>query len=144
MTHCAECKKWTTKHVVRYGDGSEIAVFEAPVARGMCSHLAQATSENFGCIFFEAGDSHVVVVAEKKGAPWQHSHAGPCLDCKGAGSSPEAGAGCYRCVGTGKVRYYDDGYIGEERTRKHPMEVEHPTKDNPSYHVVQPRKPDVL
>ena len=46
---------------------------------------------------------------------------GPCPDCT---DSPgcQNGRGCHRCAGTGNVRFYDDGYIGEERTRLHPKE----------------------
>lgn len=28
-----------------------------------------------------------------------------------------------RCCGTGTVLYYDDGYVGDNRTKKHPKEV---------------------
>jgi len=130
MTHCADCKNWTTRIVTRYTDGSEIIHYEGATEEmpylGRCSALDDLeTKWTFGCNEFTEGSDHTKVLKTKEGSPWQHSHAGPCPDCKGAGSSEDAGAGCYRCVGTGKVRYYDDGFIGEERTRKHPKELEH-------------------
>lgn len=144
MTQCTNCKFWTTRNVTQYTDGSVVVNFESPDGRGVCSVLGQLTDHDFGCNKFVTGTEHEFVSEVKEGAPWQHSHAGPCPDCSGAGSSEGVGAGCRRCVGTGKVRHYDDGHVGEERTRKHPMELDQPVEENPSYHVVQPRKPDVL
>ena len=119
--HCADCKHWITGQSTTYGDGSVVSNFKSPDGKGQCQQLKQETDASFGCIHFEPGTQHVIT-QRKNGAPWQHSHAGPCPDCRGVGSSSDAS--CYRCAGTGLVRHYDDGYIGEERTRLHPKEKE--------------------
>ncbi len=125
---CDGCKNWTTARVTRYGDGSEVCNWKAPAGKGRCSVLDIDTPEAFGCTSHAPLDAvgaltlpafHHIQSNWKNGAPWQHHVVGPCPDCRGLGSNSGV---CYRCAGTGKVRYYDDGYIGEEQTRLHPKE----------------------
>lgn len=128
---CDGCRLWTTERVTDYADGSRISNWRAPDGQGQCGHLKILTAADFGCNKFEewapgalvpAGRAHVAR-DWKNGAPWMHWVMGPCADCKG---NPGGGGGvCRRCAGTGKVRYYDDGFIGEEQTRLHPREKEH-------------------
>jgi predicted amidophosphoribosyltransferase len=47
---------------------------------------------------------------------------GPCPNCTGKGNQGDGA--CDRCTGTGNVRYYEDGFVGEERSRMHPKEKE--------------------
>lgn len=117
---CAGCANWITKRETVYEDGSRIVTYAAPdETAARCELLKIDTASNFGCNSFAPGEH--TVVTEKTGAPWQHWKMGPCPNCQGAGSS---GGACHRCAGTGNVRFYDDGYIGEEQTRKHPKEAE--------------------
>lgn len=115
--NCGGCKLWVTKRFRVYDDGQEIAFFQASPGKGFCEYLANETSPDFGCLKFEAGQDHVEII-HISGLAWQHFKMGPCPDC-----AVDA-AGCYRCAGTKLVRYYDDGYVGEERTRLHPIEAE--------------------
>lgn len=114
---CSGCKNWLLSRENHYEDGSVITTYKAPDGKGNCLVLKVDTDPDFGCMAFASGD-HVQIV-NKSGAPWIHHYVGPCPDCSGRGSNEGA---CGRCAGTGKVRYYDDGYVGEERTREHPME----------------------
>lgn len=134
---CDACKNWTVRRTTRYGDGTEVTTWQAPEGKGRCSILGIDTPKEFGCTAFDGypvgsitvqGIRHVEQ-SWKNGAPWQHHVTGPCPDCKGKGS--DAGP-CNRCAGTGKVRYYDDGFIGEEQTRLHPKELE--TAEPPKCH----------
>jgi hypothetical protein len=121
LMRCADCASWITATKVVYdGDGSVIEIDRAPAGKGRCTCLGIDTAPGFACQSFSAGDVHEILT-HKPGAPWEHSHAGPCPDCRGAGSAHDTA--CRRCAGTGKVRHYDDGYIGEEQTRLHPMEL---------------------
>ena len=127
---CGDCNNWTVARVTKYGDGSEVVNWRAPEGEGGCSVLKTNTAADFGCTKFAPLATSAIVVPGsrhvvrdwKNGAPWQHHVVGPCPDCKGRGSD---GGPCHRCAGTGKVRYYDDGFIGEEQTRLHPKEREH-------------------
>ena len=119
--NCADCANWVTARITRYSDGSEVKTYEAPSGKGSCSALGIECPPDFGCNRFEAG-SDPVRISERDGAPWQHWVMGPCPDCTGNGNAGDGA--CYRCAGTSKVRYYEDGYIGEERTRLHPRERE--------------------
>jgi len=119
---CDGCKNWTLASQTIYEDGSRIETFRAPEGRGHCEVLKIDTTPDFGCTKHDPaqdGFSHVFV-SQKGGAPWQHWTMIPCPDCGGAGSSNDRPDD--RCVGTGKVRLYDDGFVGDERTRRHPKE----------------------
>lgn len=133
---CQGCARWITAEVTDYGNGERITNWAAPDGVGRCENFTQPdrpflTPPAFGCTEHKPGDVHVVR-HRKLGAPWQHSRAGPCPDCQGLGGAWTAsvvdgaptisGRGCNRCAGTGKVRHYDDGHVGEERTRLHPKE----------------------
>jgi hypothetical protein len=135
MTHCLDCKYWLKRRETQYQDGQTIVNYQSKQSdeHGLCRNTLQLeTFKNFGCINFEQGSpADQVEITFKNGAPWQHSVSGPCPNCKGAGSSagePDPTTGALgvgldnRCAGTGMVRYYDDGYIGEEQTRLHPVE----------------------
>jgi hypothetical protein len=120
---CDGCANWITLSKTLYESGDEVVHSRTELGKGLCKLLGIETAADFGCVKHEAGDDHVLIVARKSGAPWQHSVAGPCPDCAGKGNNGDSG--CHRCAGTGKVRYYEDGYVGEERTRLHPKEREH-------------------
>ena len=53
------------------------------------------------------------------------------------------GGVCGRCQGIGQVRFYDDGYVGEESTRRHPMEPPPPAA-TPSVLVPLPKSDGAL
>jgi|ERR1043166_3095243 DNA-directed RNA polymerase subunit RPC12/RpoP len=118
---CSDCKKWLKQKKNTYEDGSETTTFTSPADKGKCLELGIDTTPSFGCAAYEFSDWDHVERTQKRGAPWQHWAMIPCPDCRGNGSSGQA---CHRCAGTGLVRKYDDGYIGEERTRTHPKEIE--------------------
>lgn len=123
MNECQSCAHWTLARVTVYSDGSTVDTFRAPDGKGHCEELTIDTAPDFGCNKYEidGGSSHVITT-EKQGAPWQHWSMGNCPDCAGKGNAGDGA--CHRCAGTSKVRYYEDGYIGEERTRLHPKERE--------------------
>lgn len=119
---CRDCAHWTTRRETLYENGERIVTFEAPEGQGKCSVLSMITAPDFGCNKFmaaQASSSHVEI-SQKDGAPWQHWKMIPCPDCAGAGSSNDRPDD--RCAGTGQVRLYDDGHVGDERTRVHPRE----------------------
>lgn len=116
---CDGCARWITGRNTVYDDGSTVDNFNAPDGKGFCEKLLIETVPDFGCTAFSEGTAHIVV-SRKVGAPWQHWTMGPCPDCGGKGNAGDSG--CHRCTGTGKVRHYDDGHVGEERTRMHPKE----------------------
>lgn len=119
---CQGCAKWIMARVTAYEDGSTITTFKAPDGLGHCEALGIDTAPDFHCAKFEEagpGLSHAIVT-QKPGAPWQHWVMIACPDCGGKGSQNDRKDD--RCAGTGSVRKYDDGYIGDERTRRHPME----------------------
>jgi hypothetical protein len=117
--NCSSCGKWILQRKTVYEDGSEVVNYEATSGKGHCQVLSLDTPPDFGCLSFEAGDH--VVVTSKPGSPWHHWHHATCPDCAGRGSSVEDGV-CQRCVGTGRVRHYDDGHVGDEKTQCHPNE----------------------
>ncbi len=116
--NCSECKNWTLKRQRLYDSGATIAFFEAPEGYGTCEVLRVNTTPDFGCNKFEAGSEHVFT-ERVVGEPWTRWVMVACPDCP-----EQPGLNCKRCAGTGNVRKYDDGYVGEEQTRKHPREVE--------------------
>jgi predicted RNA-binding Zn-ribbon protein involved in translation (DUF1610 family) len=117
MSNCAGCKYWIIERGISYTDGTYIGTFQNPAGRGECQILTVQTAEDFGCNKFEAGTEHRIIT-RKIGAPHQHWVMIPCPDCEGKGD----GARGHRCAGTGLVRLYDDGYVGDEQTRLHPKE----------------------
>jgi hypothetical protein len=126
--NCSDCRHWLTASITRYSDGSEIDNYRASDGEGACGALSITTKSDFGCNKHEPalGFDHVITTL-KDGAPWQHWRMGPCPDCSGVGSQGGDSA-CYRCAGTSNVRFYEDGYVGEERTRLHPKEREQAPK----------------
>lgn len=121
---CADCRKWLTVRVTDYENGERIVNFQAPDGKGLCEVLKIDTPGDFGCNQFEAGAEHIEIMAKKTGSPWHHSTRITCPDCKGEGVvGPLKDASCERCCRTGTCLIYDDGYLGEERTRRHPKEA---------------------
>lgn len=115
---CEHCANWVLERRRRYcGDGTEQTYFTAPEGKGQCDYLKVDTPPLFHCAAFSEGCDHVKIDL-LEGAPWQHFVMGACPDCNGTGG----GGICLRCAGTSKVRFYADGHIGEERTRRHPKE----------------------
>jgi hypothetical protein len=110
--------------VTKYEDGSVVVNYESPPGKARCEVLGIETGTQFGCNSFEEGHDHIEIMATKTGSPWHHSHYEDCPDCKGRGIPQESEGSCARCCGTGHVLFYDDGYVGEERTRRHPNEGE--------------------
>lgn len=122
MSSCSDCRLWLTMRVTDYEDGTRIVNFECEPGKGQCEVLKIETLSDFGCNKFELGAEHIEIMAKKTGSPWHHSHYESCPDCKGRGIPLGHEAPCGRCCGTGKVLHYDDGFIGEEKTRRHPNE----------------------
>lgn len=130
---CENCTFWTQERRTGYGDGSLISTWKAPAGQGHCRELKQLFPADFGCAKFQEDTrpEHAIELSTKDGAPWQNWDMIDCPDCQGKGSTaspPDAngfvsGSACYQCVGTGKRRLYGDGYLGEERHRRHPIEA---------------------
>jgi hypothetical protein len=116
--YCKECRFWIVKRVTEYDNGAEIVNYSAPEGSGYCSQLNQEFVGDFGCLKFEAGEH--VETTKKTGMPWQHWVIVVCPKCKG--NPAEHGDRRCHCSGTGKVRLYDDGFVGEEQVRRHPAE----------------------
>ena len=119
---CSDCRLWLTMRVTDYEDGSRIIGLQSAEGHGQCQSLNIDTVADFGCNRFEEGHDHIEVMATKPGSPWHHSHYDTCPDCNGTGLINDSG--CRRCARTGRVLFYDDGYIGEEQTRRHPNEIQ--------------------
>ena len=127
-----------------YDDGTENVYFQVFGGKGFCEIIDAETNPTFECIHFKLDLNYDHVVTDKiTGEPWQHWKMGPCPDCQGRGSGLEGGA-CRRCAGIGKVRHYEDGHIGEERTRRHPKEPEQVTEVDPGTILTPVEKPNVL
>lgn len=118
---CSTCSKWFVRKETHYGNGEIIINWSDP-PRGRCRVLDVLTLPDFGCNKYEEGVP-IIEIAHKEGEPWHHAVHGPCPDCKGNGLN-EHGRRDDRCCGTGIVLHYDDGYIGENRTKMHPKEQE--------------------
>ena len=138
---CADCASWVRKRKKVYDDGTEVVSFDGE----FCDLLAIKTTADFGCQkFTQMADGWDHTVIERvDGAPWQRFKMGACPDCAGRGSGVGAGA-CYRCAGSGLVRFYDDGYVGEERTRKHPKEPQAGAQIDPGTILAPIEKVSVL
>lgn len=119
---CDTCANWTVRRRRVYDNGDEVVTYEAPPGKGHCAVLDIDRPPDFHCAAYAEGDDHVVT-ERVHGAPWEHYRYAPCPDCNGRGSIEGAQICCQRCAGTARVRFYDDGYIGEEQTRRHPKEA---------------------
>jgi hypothetical protein len=120
MPSCSDCKHWITARVTDYDSGDRVFNLKCEDGKGECQELKIQTPESFGCNKHAPGDEHFIHLGRKFGAPHLHYVKGPCPDCKDSPTGP--GWGCLRCAGTGEVRHYDDGFIGENRTYKHPKD----------------------
>ena len=118
---CETCAHWKIRAITRYGDGSFIETAKEANGQGRCDVLGITVAADFGCNKYIEGDDHETSVS-KSGAPWQNWVMIKCPDCGGGGDG--IGSPGHRCAGTGLVRRYDDGYIGDEQTRLHPKEKE--------------------
>ena len=121
--NCQDCGNWILERKTIYEDGSEKINYKAPDGKGNCQVLKLDTAPDFGCNNFQYGNH--TETNNKSGAPWHHWHYDVCPTCNGRGNPGDAKP-CAQCVGTGRVRYYDDGFIGEEKTRLHPNETPPP------------------
>lgn len=120
---CRDCAFWITAKKRKYKNEQLISYFEAKPGRGLCEKIDIQTVPDFGCNLYQGSDWDHVKVETMEGAPWEFWKMGACPDCGGRGCGAGEGAGrCGRCQGIGQVRFYEDGYIGEERTRRHPKE----------------------
>jgi hypothetical protein len=119
---CDSCALWITRRATAYDDGTEIDTYRAPDGRGRCQLLEIDVAAEFGCNRFSPAVEPSVRITHKTGAPWQHWVMGDCPDCVGKGNQNDGA--CHRCAGTSRVRHYEDGHVGEERTRLHPRERE--------------------
>src|SRR5258707_15427063 len=118
---CSECRLWLTMRVTDYEDGTRITNYKSPDGKGRCGILKIDTEADFGCNRFEHGLDHIEIMSSKPGSPWHHSHYESCPDCNGTGLINDSA--CERCCRTGRCLFYDEGYIGEEKTRRHPNEI---------------------
>ncbi len=129
---CAECRFWLRGKWVSHP--SVPAVFQ-PVAdegQGKCRADGPlsgiVTKAAFGCADYVELKSKYDQEerVEYQTEPWDTWEMGPCPDCQGKGSTGQMvngelqGGACHRCAGTAQVRYYIDGYVGDEQTREHP------------------------
>ena len=133
MPKCENCTHWTVALKTIYGNGDEVVHWHAQPGKGSCSVLGgHETLWDFGCQAFLEGDCHESV-SRKDGAPWDYWEHVTCPDCNGRCSlwiPPPPNAQtvdtgdyvCRRCAGLGRVRKYDDGFVGDEQTRLHPRE----------------------
>jgi|SRR6516162_2406076 hypothetical protein len=134
MGNCCSCSRWKVARTRIYGNGESFDDWRAELGKGRCTLLAVLTKESFGCNEYCEGAEPVIIEHRPEQQPWHHCWAGTCPDCEGKASwGVETSPGfmtttvCGRCCGTGKVRHYGDGYIGEEKTRRHPKQgPEHP------------------
>ena len=121
---CSTCSKWFVRKETHYSHGEVIVNWAEPRGYGKCPVLDNMiTAPDFECNKYESG-APLVEIAYKDGEPWHHAVHGPCPDCGGRGLKSNDKQDD-RCCGTGMVLHYDDGYIGENRTKMHPKEREY-------------------
>ncbi len=139
---CDGCKNWRRGSRTEYGDGTVVDNTLPPTAKCACAILMIATAPDFGCNQFAEGSADdQIEVTRFEGEAWRHFEMIPCPDCSGVGS--KADTACYRCAGTRNVRRYGDGFVGDERTRRHPKETApEPTIDPGTILAPLPR-PDI-
>lgn len=121
---CNTCSHWVLKRRRLYADGTEKVYFWVSGGNGLCTRLQRETGPQFFCADFTDDATFDHVETENVSSePWQNWKMGKCPDCDGRGSGlGEIASSCWRCAGTGNVRFYDDGHVGDERTRRHPKE----------------------
>lgn len=143
---CSDCQNWIVSKQRLYDDGSKVIYFQVTGGRGLCEKLYTETDPDFSCNKYTAAPGFDHIGADRiAGSPWQNFNMGACPDCKGRGCGEgEIASACFRCAGTGHVRFYDDGYIGEERTRRHPKEPETPEIIDPGTVLAEIPKASVL
>lgn len=151
MDACSKCSKWLQKKIKKFDGGSTKVLYSAGTGFGKCSELNMETFSDFSCNRFVLSDWDHFEIIEVPGKDWENWEMGPCPDCQGKGCGPDFiqdnfnnSGPCHRCVGTGKVRYYEDGYIGEERTRQHPKEKVIPPASDPGLVLTPMPKPNVI
>jgi hypothetical protein len=153
LPECRTCLRWLFRIETNYDDGSQVVNWSNPEGLGKCTGPLRGalTEPDFGCNKYAPGGP-ISEVHHKEGAPWHYWKPGPCPECKhplcgypdcnnpacpgtekcigvggriNANPTGEATMGTdNRCCGTGTVRYYDDGYVGENKTKRHPKELE--------------------
>jgi len=122
LSTCSSCGKWLLRKETSYENGEVIVNWSDPEGRGECSYLSTCTHPSFGCNQYMNGGP-LIERASKPGEPWHHWVLGPCPECHGLGTGGTAGGYVdNRCCGTGLVQYYDDGYVGDNKTKCHPKE----------------------
>jgi hypothetical protein len=147
MSTCDHCALWLVRRETGYDGGEIVVTWFDPDGRGKCLGPLKGvlTEPEFGCNSFQDGGP-LIETSRKGGHPWQHATPIPCPDCRkpgcgfvapgectaigcpgtdkclGLGSANDGADG--RCVGTGTVLRYDDGFVGDNRTKKHPKESE--------------------
>jgi hypothetical protein len=146
MGSCKDCATWFVRRETGYDNGETVIKWQDPQGRGRCRGPLNGVlvPPDFGCNAFASGGP-IVERDEKPGEPWHYWSPVPCPDCRKLECGFEAPGMCvnaqcpgtnkclgrgmndtnsdFRCVGTGTVRYYDDGYIGDNRTCAHPKEA---------------------
>jgi len=122
--NCYQCQHWTVRRETAYRGTNEVIVnWTAPKNKGACALLGIETDRAFGCNRHVEDFGEHVEHTVKEGEPHQHWIMIDCPDCGGAGD----GSRGHRCGGTGKVRLYDDGFVGDEVSRTHPKEKPAPS-----------------
>ncbi len=119
--NCGTCRHWLRGTRTIFAGSEEWKPAGAGGDEGLCrGPVGKLTTSDFGCLRFAAASSpdDQVITVRHDAEPCQVFEVIRCPDCSGGGNSGEAG--CHRCAGTGKVRRYGDGYVGDEQTREHP------------------------
>jgi len=126
--HCKDCQHWFRGTSRQYKNNARIFLPSAEEGKAVCRSGGaidgQVVPSTFGCVDFNPceGEFDQIDFLKYDQEPWQVWEMIPCPDCRGEGSSNDSA--CHRCAGTANVRKYADGFIGDERTREHPVEKE--------------------
>ncbi len=134
MSHCAECACWITDKQLLFANFERLEPLAGPgkgICRGPLGGLA--VGPEFGCVAFIPGDQHIDIQDHRPLEVWEVWEMIPCPDCLGKGTPGEVPdhpanstmgfSADNRCAGTGNVRRYGDGHVGDEQTRMHPLEA---------------------